>query len=400
MQATFEGFIRAGGRVGTRNYIGVLPTVNCSASVCRFIADAFQGEALADYPKVDGVIALPHEGGCSGDGEGYEILQRTLAGYIRHSNFAGVLLVGLGCEVNQMDDLLANMQLETGPILQILTIQEAGGIRTSVREGVACLREMIQEAAHIERRRVPASHIILGLECGGSDAFSGITVNPALGIAVDRLVNHGGTAILSETPEIYGAEHLLTRRAASRDVGEKLVSRILWWKDYTAQFDQHLDNNPSPGNKAGGITTILEKSLGAIVKGGTTNLTEVLRYAETVNRRGLVFMDTPGYDPVSVTGMVSGGANIICFSTGRGSVFGCKPVPSLKLASNSYMYRRMVDDMDLNCGLIVDGQSTIQQMGDQIFQLILDTASGKKTNSEVMGIGDYEFVPWPIGPVL
>jgi altronate hydrolase len=398
-RTSFKGYVRANGRVGTRNHIAVLPTVNCSASASHHIADAIRKDVLANNPKIDGVIALSHEGGCSA-GEGNEILQRVLTGYARHPNFAGVLLVGLGCEVNQVDELSVKMQLERDLNLQSLTIQESGGTKTTVSEGVARVREMIQEANRIERQRVSTEHIILGLECGGSDAYSGISANPALGVAVDKLVQHGGTAILSETPEIYGAEHLLTRRAASREIGQELVSYIRWWKDHTAQLEHHLDNNPTPGNKAGGITTILEKSLGAVAKGGSTNLMKVLQYGEPVKERGLVFMDTPGYDPVSVTGMVAGGANVVCFTTGRGSVFGCKPVPSIKIATNTAMYRHMVDDMDINCGMIVDGQSTIEQMGEQIFQLILDTASGKQTKSEAMGIGDYEFVPWSIGPVL
>ena len=400
LQATFEGFVRGDGRVGTRNYLGVLPTVNCSASVCHLIAAAFRENVLADFPNVDGVVALTHQDGCSGAGEGvgFEILQRTLAGYIRHPNFAAVLLVGLGCEVNQIDDLLGNMQLETNSMFRTLTIQEVGGSQAAVREAVAHLREISQEADRAVRTRVPASHLTLALECGGSDAFSGITANPALGVAVDKLIRHGGAAILSETPEVYGAEHLLTRRAERRDVGEKLVARIRWWKDYAAQFDQALDNNPTPGNKAGGLTTILEKSLGAISKGGTTNLTKVLHYAERATQRGLIFMDTPGYDAASVTGMVVGGANLVCFTTGRGSIFGSKPAPTLKLASNSSMYQHMQEDMDINCGKIADGDATIEEMGEQIFQAVLDTASGRKTKSE--SVGDHEFVPWRMGPVL
>lgn len=402
LRATFNGFVRADGRVGTRNYLGVLPTVNCSASVCHFIADAFRRDALEDCPHVDGVIALSHQDGCSGagEGEGFEILQRTLAGYLRHPNFAAVLLVGHGCEVNQIDSLLGNTQLETGPMFRTLVVQDAGGIQATVREGVAHLREMGQEANLARRSRVPVRHLTLGLECGGSDAFSGITANPALGYAVDKLIRHGGAAILSETPEIYGAEHLLTRRAERREVGEKLVARIHWWKNYAAQFNQELDNNPTPGNKAGGLTTILEKSLGAIAKGGTTNLNEVLHYAERATQRGLIFMDTPGFDAPSVTGMVAGGANLVCFTTGRGSVFGSKPAPTLKLASNTSMYQHMREDMDVNCGTIADGQATIEELGKQIFQAILATASGEKTKSERLGMGDHEFVPWRMGPVL
>jgi altronate hydrolase len=401
-RATFEGFIRSDGRVATRNYIGVLSTVNCSASVARFIADAFRGEALSSFPNVDGVVALCHGTGCgmAGYGEGFECLQRACAGYARHPNFAGVLMVGLGCEVNELDLLMEVSGLEAGPMLHALTIQDCGGTAKTVREGVARVREMLAQANRVERRRVPASHLILGLECGGSDAYSGITANPALGAAADLLVRHGGTAVLGETPEIYGAEHLLTRRAVSREVAEKLLSLIRWWEDYTARRGGEMDNNPTPGNRAGGLTTILEKSLGAAAKGGTTNLVDVYGYAQPITAKGLVFMDTTGYDPVSVTGMVAGGANVICFTTGRGSVFGCKPVPSIKLASNTALYARMSDDMDINCGAILDGTSTVDEMGQHIFRLILDTASGRKTRSELLDIGDVEFTPWQIGATM
>jgi len=401
-QATFHGFLRADGGVGTRNYIGVLTTVNCSATVARYIADAFRGDALTDFPNVDGVVALCHGTGCgmAGSGEGFEILQRTIGGYARHPNFASVLLVGLGCEVNEIESLLENMHLETGPLLQTMTIQQQGGTSKTVREGVTRIRRMLREANRVERSPVPLSRLVLGLECGGSDAYSGITANPALGAAVDILVRHGGTAVLSETPEIYGAEHLLTRRAVNLAVGERLVQRIRWWEEYTARNGGEMDNNPSPGNKAGGLTTILEKSLGAVAKGGTTNLMDVYRYAEPVTSNGLVFMDTPGYDSVSVTGMVAGGVNIVCFTTGRGSVFGCKPVPSLKLATNTAMYSLMTDDMDVNCGIILDGEATIEEMGERIFHLILETACGKKTKSEWLGFGDNEFTPWQIGSVM
>jgi altronate hydrolase len=401
-RANFAGIIRADGRTATRNYIGVLATVNCSASVSRFIADAFTEEGLVDFPHVDGVVALGHASGCgmASDGEGFDLLQRTLAGYARHPNFGGILLVGLGCEVNLVDCLMENMNLKSSPLLNVINIQSAGGTKETVHQGINRVRQMLPEVNQVKRASVPASHIVLGLECGGSDAFSGISANPALGAAVDLLVRHGGTAILSETPEIYGAEHLLTRRAVSREVGEKLVARIKWWEKYTSNLGGEINNNPTPGNKAGGLTTILEKSLGAAAKGGTTNLVEVYRYAEPVSSRGFIFMDTPGYDVTSITGMVAGGANVICFTTGRGTVCGFKPVPTIKLASNTAMYQHMKDDMDINCGLIIDGKATIREMGREIFQLILEVASGKKAKSELLGFGDHEFVPWHIGAVM
>ena len=400
--ATFQGIVRADGRIATRNYIGIVSTVNCSASVARFVADAFKGETLAEYPNIDGIVPICHGMGCasSGSDEGFEMLLNTIDGYVRHPNFASVLIIGLGCEVLQIDTLLKSRSLTEGSDLQTLTIQDTGGTRNTIHEGIRRIKAMLPQANKAERRAVPAKHLILGLQCGGSDSYSGITANPALGAAVDLLVRHGGTAVLGETPEIFGAEHLLTRRAASREVGEKLIERIRWWENYTRTHHAQMDNNPSPGNKAGGLTTILEKSLGAAAKGGTTNLVEVYRYAQPVRARGLVFMDTPGYDPVSLTGMVAGGANVISFSTGRGSVYGCKPVPSTKLATNTEMYLRMEDDMDINCGQTMDGATTVEEMGSHIFRFILEVASGKKTKSELNDIGDNEFVPWSIGAVM
>jgi len=401
-RASFQGIIRDNGGVGTRNYIGVLSTVNCSASVARFIAGSFTREIMAGFPNVDGVLSLTHGTGCAmiPEGEGLSLLQRALAGYARNPNFAAILLLGLGCEVNQTSSLIENMDLKEGSMFQVLNIQESGGTGETVRRGIAAINKMLAVADSVRRDPVKANHITLGLECGGSDAFSGISANPVLGAAVDLLVSHGGTAILSETPEIYGAEHLLTRKAVSREVGQKLIDRIRWWESYTSRLGGEINNNPTPGNKAGGLTTILEKSLGASAKGGTTNLVEVYKYAEQVSAEGLVFMDTPGYDAASVTGMVAGGANIICFTTGRGSVCGYKPVPTIKLASNTEMYRSLIEDMDINCGHIVDGKATIDEMGEEIFRLILETASGKKTRSELLGFGDNEFVPWQIGPVM
>jgi len=400
--ATFEGIVRADGRVATRNYIGILSTVNCSATVARGIADHYRGSALAQFPNVDGVVALTHGSGCGMDtqGEGMQLLRRTLGGYARHANFAGVLVVGLGCEANQISALFGAERLEEGPLLRTFSIQDTGGTAKTIAHGVAMIGEMLPHANAVTRRPVPASNIVVGLQCGGSDGYSGITANPALGAAVDLLVRHGGTAILSETPEIYGAEHLLTRRAVSRDVGEKLVSRIKWWEDYTSREKGEMNNNPSPGNKAGGLTTILEKSLGAVAKGGTSNLVAVYEYAEPVAARGFVYMDTPGYDPVSATGQVAGGANMIVFTTGRGSAYGCAPAPSLKLSTNSALFARQEEDIDLNCGEILDGTATVAEMGERLFRLMLATASGAKSKSEIHGYGQSEFVPWYVGAVM
>ena len=401
-RATFQGILRPNGRVATRNYLGILTSVNCSATVARTIAARFDDAALADYPNVDGVVALVHGTGCgmADSGEGYANLQRTLWGFARHPNFGGVLMAGLGCEVNQIDFLLEAYGIERGPRFRTMTIQDAGGTRKAVERGVAMIEEMLPEANKVARRPLPASHLTLALQCGGSDAYSGITANPALGAAADLLVRHGGTAILAETPEIYGAEHLLTRRAVSPEVAGELVARIAWWEDYTARNGGKMDNNPSPGNKAGGLTTILEKSLGAAAKGGTTNLAGVYRYAEPIDSKGFVFMDSPGYDPCSVTGQVASGANLVCFTTGRGSVFGCKPVPAMKLATNTAMYSRMEEDMDINCGLVIDQGMPIAELGERIFKRVLEVASGSPTKSEAQGFGDEEFVPWQIGAVM
>jgi altronate hydrolase len=406
--ATFEGIRREDGRVATRNYVGVLTSVNCSATVAGHIADAFRRrpfgghDPLAAWPNVDGVVALGHKAGCAmaSDGEGMAILRRTLAGYARHPNFAGVLMVGLGCETNQIARISETQGLPLGPRLRALTIQDAGGTARAVEHGVALVREMLPEANRVRRETLPAAHVVVGLQCGGSDGYSGITANPALGVASDLLVRSGGTVILSETPETWGAEHLLTRRAASRETGEKLLRLFDWWREYAARHGGHLDDNPSFGNREGGITTILEKSLGAVAKAGSTSLVEVYRYAEAVSARGFVFMDTPGFDPVSATGQVAGGANLVCFTTGRGSVFGCVPAPSVKLATNTPLYRRMRDDMDLDCGGIAEGEESVEACGRRIFDLVLRVASGEKTKSEAFGFGEAEFAPWPLGAVM
>ena len=404
--ATFEGIVRPDGRIATRNYIGVLTSVNCSATAARAIADQFRRdihpEALAAYPNVDGIVALTHGMGCATDSEGEElrVLRRTLGGYARHPNFAAVLVVGLGCETNQIQGLIAQEGLQEGARLITFNIQDTGGTAKTVARGVEIINKLLPEANRVKRQPVPASQLTVGLQCGGSDGYSGISANPALGAAVDRLVRHGGAAILSETPEIYGGEHLLTRRAVSREVAEKLLARIAWWEQYTKRNGMSMDNNPSAGNKAGGLTTILEKSLGAIAKSGTTNLVDVVEFAEPVTARGFVYMDTPGYDPVSATGQVAGGANLICFTTGRGSAYGCAPSPSLKLSTNTALWTKQQEDIDIDCGGIVEGVETVDEAGERIFRLMLDTASGRKTKSELHGYGQNEFVPWQLGAVM
>jgi altronate hydrolase len=402
LRATFEGYVRPNGKTGTRNYIGILTSVNCSASAAKFIAEGVNRSGiLDDYPEIDGVVAFVHGSGCgmAAYGEGWELLRRTQWGYATHPNLGGALMVGLGCEVFQIDRMKDEYGLVEGDHFQTMTIQATGGTKKTVADGIARIKAMLPIAAKAKRETRPASEITLALQCGGSDGYSGITANPALGAAVDLLVKHGGTGVLAETPEIYGAEHLLTRRAVNPAVGEKLVERIRWWEDYTAKNGGAMNNNPSPGNKAGGLTTILEKSLGAAAKGGSTTLRAVYEYAQPVTEKGFVFMDTPGYDPVGATGQVAGGCNVMCFTTGRGSAFGCKPTPSVKLATNTPMFDRMIDDMDINCGDIIEGMS-VAEKGEEIFNKVLTVASGEHTKSEDLGYGDLEFVPWQIGAVM
>jgi altronate hydrolase len=399
---TFDGFPRPDGSVGIRNYVGILSTVTCSLGTAHLIARRFGPEVMARYPNVDGVVALGANSGCcmTPGGEAVTYLQRTLDGYARQPNFAGVVILGLGCEQNLVETLLLATGLSPGERVRTMVIQDEGGTYATVEKGVEAVEKLLEQADRAQRRTFPVSRLKLGLECGGSDGYSGITANPALGAAADLLIRQGGTAVLSETPEIYGAEHLLTRRAVSREVGEKLIARIRWWEEYTTRNGAQLNNNPTPGNKAGGITTILEKSLGAATKGGNTNLVEVVGFAEPVEGPGLVFMDTPGFDPVSMTGLIAGGVHVIAFTTGRGTVLGSIPSPTLKLASNSALYGRMQADMDIDCGQVTDVGLSIEQMGARIFDLILETASGKKTKSELACQGQWEFHPWYIGVVV
>ena len=402
--ASFMGIRRADGRVATRNYIGIITSVNCSAHVAELIARQFEknpitgDDPLSGWGNVDGVVALTHKTGCGMTmDEPLRLLRRTLAGFARHANFSHVIAIGLGCEVNQLGPMLEEQRL-TGR-LRSMDIQDFGA-RATVMKGIDFVKEVLVESNTAKREAVPASELCVALQCGGSDGYSGITANPALGVASDLLVRHGGTVILSESPETYGAEHLLTRRAVSRDVGQKLVDVMHWWEDYTARQGAEMNANPSPGNKAGGLTTILEKSLGAMAKAGTTNLVEVYRYAEPVTAKGFVFMDTPGYDPVGATGQVAGGANLVCFTTGRGSVFGMKPAPSIKLATNTTMYDRLSEDMDINCGTVLTGGESVQACGERIFELMLRTASGEPTKSEALGFGAQEFAPWMLGATM
>ncbi len=401
----FMGYDRGNGRYGTRNYIAIISTVNCSASTNKYITERIRMSGVLDeFENIDGVVAITHKAGCAMQygGEDHNQLDRTLAGFAKHPNVAAYIIIGLGCETGTAIHLIENqglIQLNGGGGPPVLSIQESGGIAKTVEAGVRMVVEMLPKANDVRRTKISADKLILGTQCGGSDGNSGVTANPALGVAADMLVAQGGTAILAETSEIYGAEHLLTRRAVSPEVGQKLVDRIKWWEWYTSIFGTEINNNPSPGNKEGGLTTIYEKSLGAIAKGGTTALMDVLRYGESVRTKGFLVMDTPGYDPVSMTGLVAGGANVLAFTTGRGSVFGCKPVPSIKIATNTPMYERMIDDMDINAGVVLEGVSG-EALGAQIFEEILEVASGKKTKSELSGVGEEEFAPWSVGPTL
>ena len=415
---TFDGYVRANGSVGTRNYIAVISTVNCSAAVSRYVANHFSDDVLRAFPGVDGVVAFKHDSGCGMAYEGikHRTLSRVLGGIARHPNIAAYVLIGLGCEQNTLGHLLKSQKLvpltiagqdthgsranvQAAREVPVLSIQDSGGTRATVKRGIEMVQELLPVVNQMQRTKVSAEHLVLATKCGGSDGYSGITANPALGVAADRTIACGGTAILSETTELYGAEQLFTRRAQTAEVASKLLERIEWWKNYAAGYGEEIDNNPSIGNKAGGLTTIVEKSLGAASKGGSTALQAVYQYAEPIRTKGLVIMDAPGFDPACVTGMVSSGANVIVFTTGRGSCFGCKPVPSIKVATNTALFHRMPDDMDLDMGTVLVNES-IEQAGDRLFNAILETASGQKTKSELLGYGDDEFVPWSIGPTL
>ena len=400
---TFNGYHRADRSVGTRNYLGILTSVNCSGSVAKFIAEAAEKSGLMDdFPNIDGIVPITHGTGCgmSGENEGYDTLFRTLSGYAQHPNFGGILLIGLGCEVMQVSALVAGRPIRADGALRYMTIQQEGGTRMTIEKGLAELRSIAEIANNATRQPAPVSELMVGMQCGGSDGYSGITANPALGVASDLVVRHGGTTILSETSEIYGAEHLLTRRAATVEVGEKLIDRVRWWEDYTARNKGKMDNNPSPGNKRGGLTTILEKSLGAVAKSGSAPLTAVYLFAEKIDKKGFVFMDSPGFDPCSVTGQIASGANLIVFTTGRGSVSGYMPTPCIKIATNSEMYAHMSDDMDINCGDIVSDGVSLEEKGSEIFEMFIRIASGEQTKSEDLGFGGVEFVPWQIGAVM
>jgi altronate hydrolase len=399
---TFLGYRRADGKAGTRNYLAVIRTVNCSAHAAREIARNFTPDRLAALPNVDGVVAFTHHGGCTNriGSPDYALIQRTLAGIARHPNVGACILVGLGCEVNQISDLVANYDL-CGPTgcPPGLVIQDLGGIRKTVQAGIAAVEKLLPAVNGIDRTPQPISELTLALQCGGSDGWSGVTANPVVGLVADAVVQQGGTVLLAETPEIYGAEHLLTRRAVSPEVGQRLVAHVRWWEERARRLGLEIDNNPSPGNKAGGLTTIYEKSLGAVAKAGSTPLTGVYDYAEPVTARGFAFMNSPGNDWVSVTGQVAGGCNLVLFTTGRGSVFGFKPAPCIKISSNSTTYERMVDDMDLNAGRILEG-ADIEEVAAELLDLVVAIASGQPSKSEDQGVGEAEFSPWNLGGTL
>lgn len=400
-QARFMGYVRPDGRVGTRNFIGIFSSVNCSATVIHKIAAYFTPERLKPYPNIDGVVAFAQTTGCgmASPSPHFDLLRRTIAGYVRHPNLAGALIVGLGCERNQVADLVASQALRSSVLMQTLVMQEAGGTRATIEAGIAAVERMLSSANDVKRESVSASHLSIGLECGGSDGFSGITCNPALGAAMDILVRHGGTAILSETPEIHGVEHMLTRRAVTPEVGQKLLDKLAWWTAYTRGTNVQFNGVVGHGNQQGGLANIFEKSLGSAMKAGSTPLQAFYEYAEPITHKGFVFMDSPGYDPVAVTGQIASGANLICFTTGRGSMFGSRPAPTIKLASNTEMFTRLEEDMDINCGRILDGEASVQEMGQLIFEDLLKHASGEPTKSELLDLGDHEFVPWHLGVV-
>ena len=397
----FNGIMRDNGQVATRNYIGIISTVNCSATVTKMISEKIkQSNILKDFPNIDGIVPITHSTGCgmNTESEGMQIFQRTIDGFKNHPNFSHVFVLGLGCECAQVDIFKDNVKQHDR--VHFLTIQDEGGTKKIVDKVLSEIKNLLVISNNVKREPLSVNNITLALQCGGSDGYSGITANPALGVAADMIVKQGGSSILSETTENYGAENLLINRSNKQETADKLIAKIKWWQHYTSINNSSMDNNPAPGNKKGGLTTILEKSLGAVAKGGNSVLEDVLSYAEPLKNKGFNFMDSPGYDPVSVTGQVASGANVICFTTGRGSCFGCKPAPSLKLSTNTTMYEKMIEDMDINCGTIIEGKEEIEEVGKKIFELVITTASGSPTKSELNGYGDEEFNPWQVGVVM
>ncbi len=412
LRRQFDGYRRPNGTVGTRNYIAILSTVNCSASVCHKVVERFDAERLKRWPNVDGVFAATHNTGCAMqyNGTKHQMLGRVLAGYANHSNVGGCVVIGLGCEqttsgyLSEQHGIVSlyapgGKRLTRDDGIPMMTMQTEGGTRATIEKAEALVEQILDRANEVSRAPADASHLTLAVECGGSDGYSGLTANPAVGVVSDRLVACGGTSVISETTELYGAEHLLVRRSRSPDVARKLLERIDWWKQYVGMFGGELDNNPSVGNKAGGLSTITEKSLGAVSKSGSTALEAVYEYAHPITSKGLVVMDSPGFDPASVTGKVAGGANIVMFTTGRGSCFGCKPSPVIKIATNTPLFETMNEDMDLNAGVVMEGED-LQTVGDRFLEFLLAVASGQQTCSERLGMGDHEFVPWTVGPTL
>lgn len=414
-ERTFLGYPREDGRVGTRNFILIASTVNCSATVVRGIANAVK-PLLVDYPNIDGVLAVTHKTGCGivyGTPQ-HDQFARVIAGYAKHPNVSRCLMIGLGCEVGGIPYLSGNSDFVPEAALrkgtpgealkrsrvEAFTMQDVGGTRKAIELGVEIIKAWLPEANALKRVATPISKLVLGTNCGGSDGYSGLTANPAVGEVVDILAAAGATGVLAETPETFGAHHIFARRAASADVGRRLIDKIHWWEEYTAKFGASCDGNPSSGNKEGGLTTILEKSLGAAMKGGSTVLNAVYNYGEQIElHKGFVFMDTPGLDPTSVTGLLAGGSNMIVFTTGRGSCFGSKPAPTVKVATNSTMYHRMIDDMDINAGCIIEGTPRTE-VARELFEKIIAVASGERSKSESFGYGDEEFAPWDIGPTM
>ncbi len=398
---TFDGYKRADGRVATRNCIAIISTVNCSATVCRAIADHYRGAAMAQWPNVDGVVALTHSSGCciAPGGEGMKILRRTLGGYARHANFAGVLMIGLGCEVNTMKGLLEQENLAPSDNFVVGSIQELGGTRKTIKWGIEHVGRMLDHANSFVRTPQSAEHLIMGSQCGGSDAFSGISANPAIGKVIDKLAGIGATGVLAETVELHGADQILVKRARTREIGLKMMFELNDWRERVIRdIGQVL--NLSDGNIAGGLSTSPEKSMGSFAKGGSTDVVQVCEYAEPITEKGLVYMSSPAYDPSGNTGQIAGGANVLVFSTGRGSAYGSAGAPCLKISSNTALFERQEDDIDFNAGSILDGDETLEEAGERLFQLVIETASGRQTKSEEMGVGENEFIPWVPGGMV
>lgn len=396
-RGTFMGYKRPDGRVGTRNYVLIVPTSMCASHEAQQISTIaeFTLYSREKYPNVDGVVAIPHNKGCGcQEGSTIDVMLRTLSNYADHPNVGGVILIDLGCEktnLAQVERYLLKREKSFDKPVAKIGIQDVGGTQAAIQQGLKEVEALLPKVNLTSREEVPVSELVLGVKCGGSDGFSGISANPSLGRAADMLVRSGGTVLITEVPEFCGAEHLLAYRAKDVETGRAVYRMVDWYKEYASKFGAVLNNNPSPGNIAGGLLNITIKSLGAIAKAGTTRIEGVVEYAETPTNRGVNLMQGPGYDQESTPGLVAAGATVVVFTTGRGTTIGNAIAPVIKLASNSPVFARMSQDLDLSAGGVIDGTETIDQVGKRVFERVCEVAGGLQAKAEIHKHREFQF---------